>query len=415
MILGLVVTEKNKEVVHAMNFRKQHDIRDLDFKTNEDLIQTIESQPCFTHILFEIGAVIGNSDAFIQLLLRLRKTTTIEYLVLLEGFPADSRIVEELLALGIKKENLIFSSSLPLRQRMVQIFYSPTPEITPFIPPISMEITHSAEKKPSEPDAINSTEIPEQTPAVVPASAPPPSKITAAQAHAELQARMLSIQKENLKVATQIAIAGAGRRIGTTTQALQILMYLRTQNKSAALVEMHDRPCLQSYADVYSDAVLHKSHCIINGNPLYFSQESLETIQKEYEYLILDFGNFNQCSICGFLKADVKIISCGIKPWETEQINNTFRDNDGSFQYLFSFVPPADEKDIVKQMEEFSQNTFFAPYSPDMFQYNGCDDMYRKLLEHSDTVSDLESRIYSFKNKFDNTLDNIGYIPYNVL
>ena len=389
MILGLVATEKNKEVVHAMNFRKQHDIRNLDFKTNEDLIQTIESQPCFTHILFEIGAVIGNSDDFIQLLLRLRKTTTIEYLVLLEGFPSDSRIVEELLALGISKENLIFSSSLPLRQRMVQIFYSPTPEVTPFVPPINMEMVHPAEKEPSEPDALPSTEAPEQTPAVVPAPVPPPSKITTTQAHAELQARMLSIQKENLKTATLIAIAGAGQRIGTTTQALQISMYLRSQNKSVALVEMHDHPCLKSYADVYSDAFICKTHCVINGNTIYFSPESLPTIQKEYEYLILDFGSFNQCSISEFLKADVKIISCGIKPWETEQINNTFRDNDGSFQYLFSFVPPADEKDIVKQMEEFSQNTFFAPYSPDMFQYNGCDEMYHKLLEHSDTVSDL--------------------------
>lgn len=381
MVLGLIATDSVCETVHGMNFRKQHDIRDIDFTDIPHIIKQIETQPCFTHILVELEATPGKSDNLIQLLLRLRKTTTIEYIVLLEGYPSDSRLVQELLALGIKKENLIFSASLALKYRLTNIFYSSFSPVQPLeeTPTFSIE-THC------NTDEISPLQV-EATPSPVSLhSALPPSKITTATAYAELQSRMLSIQKENLKTATLIAIAGAGQRIGTTTQALQILMYLRSQNKSVALVEMHNHPCLKSYADVYSDAFVCKTHCVISGNTIYFSPESLPTIQKEYEYLVLDFGNFHCCKKTDLLQADIKIISCGIKPWETESVSHTFRDNDGTFLYLFSFVPQSDEKEIIKQMEEYGQRTFFAPYSPDMFQYNSCDDLYGQLLANINQI-----------------------------
>ena len=399
MTLGIVATKSTQEIVQGMNFRGNLDIRILEHKQLRELVQTIESQPCFSHILLDVEAVQGNSDDFIQLLFRLRQSTTVEYLVLLEGYPSDSRVVKELLDLGIESKNILFSSALALRQRLVEIFYYPSSQITPFCPTKPMNetpeddetIEQSLETQDSQKqeDVTVPKALQDPLPATMGIATLPPSEITTAQAHAVLQEKMLAIQKENCKTALRIAVAGAGNRIGTTTQALQILLHLKLQNKAVALIEMHNHPCLAAYADVYSDAELHKDFCTVNGNRLYFSPDCLPTIQKEYEYLILDFGNFQECSHELFLQSDIKIICCGIKPWETAAINYTFRENDGSFQYLFSFVPPADETDITKQMEEFSQHTFFASYSPDMFQYNGCDDMYCKLLECSDMVSDL--------------------------
>ncbi len=382
-----------------MNFRNTHDIRNLDFKNTAALLELIESQQCFTHILVDIDAVPGNSDDLIQLIYRLRQSTTIEYLILLEGYPSDSRVCAELRDLGIKEQNLLFSSALPLKQRLTEIFYQPSSTIVPFIPAEPFEadkpeilqkpqeeflLEPQMQEQAEEPTEEQQESLPkqEQSEESEENTITPPSQITTAQAYAALQERMLAIQKENLKTATTIAIAGAGSRIGTTTQALQILMYLRMQNKAAALVEMHSHSCLESYANVYSDAVLEKDCCIINGNRLYFSDDSLPTIQKEYEYLVLDCGDFQSCKLDVFMQSDIRIISCGIKPWETEKINNTFRDNDGTFRYLFSFVPPADEKDVSAQMEEYSNYTFFAPYSPDMFQYNGKDDLYAALIEN---------------------------------
>lgn len=409
MILGLACTETVLEKVTALNFRKNLDMRTLDCTSLEKIIQQIETGQCFTHVLFDADAIPGTGDELIHLLLRLRQSTTVEYMVLLEGYPTDSRVVTELIDLGIEQKNILFSSTLPLRMRITEIVLSAPPVISVLQQP--SELQPSSEEvpiqeslpEPSEPEenlreqenGAQKAEVlaqEEQTNpplSLSPATLPPPSQITTAQAHAALQEKMLAIQKENCKTALRIAVAGAGNRIGTTTQALQILLHLKLQNKAVALIEMHNHPCLAAYADVYSDAELHKDFCTVNGNRLYFSPDCLPTIQKEYEYLILDFGNFQECSHELFLQSDIKIICCGIKPWETEAINYTFRENDGNFQYLFSFVPPADETDITKQMEEFSQHTFFAPYSPDMFQYNGCDDMYCKLLQHSDMMSDL--------------------------
>ena len=146
-----------------------------------------------------------------------------------------------------------------------------------------------------------------------------------------------------------------------------MLLFLRAHNRKAALIEMHENPCLSSYAQVYSDAVLEKDSCIINGSRLYFSKKALPTIQKEFDFLVLDYGAYRNCAVQELAASDAAVIVCGIKPWEAEEINYTFRENNEKYHYLFSFVPKNDEENVTAQMEEFSQRTFFAPYSPDMF------------------------------------------------
>ena len=141
MTLGIVATKSTQEIVQGMNFRGNLDIRILEHKQLRELVQTIESQPCFSHILLDVEAVQGNSDDFIQLLFRLRQSTTVEYLVLLEGYPSDSRVVKELLDLGIESKDILFSSALALRQRLVEIFYYPSSQITPFCPTKPMNET----------------------------------------------------------------------------------------------------------------------------------------------------------------------------------------------------------------------------------------------------------------------------------
>lgn len=380
MTLGIVVRDSVKKSIDELNFRKEQEIYQISAKNISQLCSAIESELCFTHILLDIQAVSGNGDDFIQMLLRLSQSTTIEFLVLLDGYPSDSRIVLELQDF-ISPKNILFSAQLALKQRLSELFAtacdSPLQPFTP-IPlaqtpePVQQENIAEREQEQSNQLEIQSKQADFHQ---------PPSQVTTLQAHAILQQRMLQIQKENLKTATTIAVAGAGTRIGTTTQALQMLLYLKTQNKAVALIEMHPQPCLSSYVSVYPDAEQFKDHCNINGNRLYHSADSLQHIQQQYEYLVLDFGNFQSCNLSLFQQSTYKVICCGIKPWETEQINHTFRDNDGSFRYIFSFVPPADWKDIQAQMQEFSNNTFFAPYSPDMFHYNGCDDLYSNLLQ----------------------------------
>lgn len=373
MVLGVIATDPVKQVIHEMNFRKDKDIRMLDARSMEQIAQQIEEQQVFTHVLIQPDALREKSGGLLLLVERLRKSTMAEYLVLLDGYPQDSRLVRELEEVGVAAENILFSASLALKQRINELFQNAeecafeTAEIEPLPQP-------KAKKRKSVPSLFSLPNIfsPKEKTRPLPALPVQPVSM--------LESKMLSIQKENLKAAKTIAVAGAGERIGTTTQALQMLLFLRAHNRKAALIEMHKNPCLSSYAQVYSDAVLEKDSCIINGSRLYFSKKALPTIQKEFDFLVLDYGVYRNCAVQELADSDAAIIVCGIKPWEAEEINYTFRENNEKYHYLFSFVPKNDEENVTAQMEEFSQRTFFAPYSPDMFQYNGNDELYKALL-----------------------------------
>lgn len=373
MILGVIATDPVKQVIHEMNFRKDKDIRMLDVRSMEQIAQQIEEEQVFTHVLIQPDALREKSGGLLLLVERLCKSTMVEYLVLLDGYPQDSRLVRELEEVGVAAENILFSASLALKQRINELFQNAeecafeTAEIEPLPQP-------KAKKRKSVSSLFSLPNIfsPKEKTRPLPALPVQPVSM--------LESKMLSIQKENLKAAKTIAVAGAGERIGTTTQALQMLLFLRAHNRKAALIEMHENPCLSSYAQVYSDAVLEKDSCIINGSRLYFSKKALPTIQKEFDFLVLDYGVYRNCAVQELADSDAAIIVCGIKPWEAEEINYTFRENNEKYHYLFSFVPKNDEENVTAQMEEFSQRTFFAPYSPDMFQYNGNDELYKALL-----------------------------------
>ena len=373
MILGVIATDPVKQVIHEMNFRKDKDIRMLDVRSMEQIAQQIEEEQVFTHVLIQPDALREKSGGLLLLVERLCKSTMVEYLVLLDGYPQDSRLVRELEEVGVAAENILFSASLALKQRINELFQNAeecafeTAEIEP-LPQTKAKKRKSVSSLFSLPNIFSPKEKTRPLPALP------------VQPVSMLESKMLSIQKENLKAAKTIAVAGAGERIGTTTQALQMLLFLRAHNRKAALIEMHENPCLSSYAQVYSDAVLEKDSCIINGSRLYFSKKALPTIQKEFDFLVLDYGAYRNCAVQELADSDASIIVCGIKPWEAEEINYTFRENNEKYHYLFSFVPQNDQENVTAQMEEFSQRTFFAPYSPDMFQYNGNDELYKALL-----------------------------------
>ena len=122
MVLGVSATDCVKQVIHEMNFRKDKDIRMLDARSMEQIAQQIEEQQVFTHILIQPDALREKSGGLLLLVERLRKSTMAEYLVLLDGYPQDSRLVRELEEVGVAAENILFSASLALKQRIHELF-----------------------------------------------------------------------------------------------------------------------------------------------------------------------------------------------------------------------------------------------------------------------------------------------------
>ncbi|MEG1753540.1 MAG: hypothetical protein RR234_06465, partial [Christensenella sp.] len=221
-----------------------------------------------------------------------------------------------------------------------------------------------------------------------PRSVTPPSQITTAEAKALLRENMLQLQKENMRTAITIAVAGAGHRVGATTQALQLLMFFRTKNYTAALVEMHCQERLWQFKDVYSNSeVTDSGNLSINGNLLITDAAKLAQAKKEYDILVLDYGAYSECDTVSYLKNNLKLVCAGVKPWETQYLNEVFCHENESMCFLFSFVPPADEPIVREQMEGSADKTFFAVYTPDMFQYCGNDAVYEKILDRARMIT----------------------------
>ena len=177
--------------------------------------------------------------------------------------------------------------------------------------------------------------------------------------------------------AITIAFAGAGSRMGTTTQAVQMLLFLVANGYTAALIEMSDRSVLSEYL---ANPELCPEHYKVRGLDFYRTRSSLLAAKKQYQYVVLDYGEF-ECipDITSFMEKDFKVICSGVKPQESARLAPVFEADDDSLMYCFSFVPPADAAEVRELMK--GRKIYFAPPAPDYWTYTGEDEIYQTLLD----------------------------------
>lgn len=182
--------------------------------------------------------------------------------------------------------------------------------------------------------------------------------------------------------AVTVAVAGGGPRIGTTTQAMQLLLYLSAQNYRCAYVDMQQADQMRQYLTVYDNCERLGPHeYTIQGLHFLSTGKLLMQARMEYDYLICDYGDYGQIiDTVSFWEKDIKVLVAGVKPWESDRLSQAFDDDDGSLHYIFSFVARADEADVRNQMGESAPHTQFAPYAPDQFSYCGDDEFYAKII-----------------------------------
>lgn len=171
-----------------------------------------------------------------------------------------------------------------------------------------------------------------------------------------------------------IAVAGALHRIGTTTQALQIVKFLAMQNKSVCYVEMNGYNYLSVFPDMYDNIVEDTSiGCIhFEGVQMYYKPQNIDDIIKqEYDFIVYDFGVFSDANLVQFLEKDIKIIVCGAKPYELYPMGDVFTQLDEKeVYYLFSFVHANDVLAVSTSMGSKCKYTFFPAYTPSLVNYS---------------------------------------------
>ena len=175
-------------------------------------------------------------------------------------------------------------------------------------------------------------------------------------------------KKEKVKT---IGVAGAVRRMGTTTQALQIVKYLKFNGYKAAYFEMNNHGFVKAVREFYQNV------------DMYYKAERLKEVQdKDYEYIVYDYGvysehDFNKVS---FLEKDIQIFVVGSKPDEFEKTYDLIKSNFyNDVFYVFNFTAETEKKDIKELMEDKADKTFFADESKDPFTF-GNSGIYKEMI-----------------------------------
>lgn len=193
-------------------------------------------------------------------------------------------------------------------------------------------------------------------------------------------------EEESSKART-VGIAGAVSRIGTTTQAIQLVKYLMLQGYKACYVQMNEHgwveELIEAYADVEEEKEIGKA--VYKSVDLFYRLDKLsEVLKLNYDYYVYDYGVYWERGFqkISFLEKDLKIFVVGVKPGEFKKTyslieNNFYQD----VQYIFSFIPNDEEEyeDTYELMGDKREVTYFAPDCRDPFIYSGSE-IYKKIL-----------------------------------
>ena len=197
-------------------------------------------------------------------------------------------------------------------------------------------------------------------------------------------------RKERIGRFQTIGVMGTCHRIGTTTQAIQIVKFLQSRGYKACYVEMNEirYPNMQlSRREKPEVSFVEKSRLTFDydrcdeqmgvvsmeGVDLFYRQELLPVIlEREYDFYVYDYGvytdrDFNKTS---FLKDDIKIIAAGAGAVELDYTLNILQNI--SYEkaiLLFSFTAEEDREDLLLFMEDFGAGgrSFVTEYTPNPF------------------------------------------------
>lgn len=187
--------------------------------------------------------------------------------------------------------------------------------------------------------------------------------------------------KPSLSKTITIALCGAQPRIGTTTQAFQILQYLQIRGYDVAYLDLSGNGYIDQLCKLYGGVEKNGSCIIYEGIHMYYSVLDLN---ENYQYLVKDYGsfqndNFNETS---YLEQDIHIVCSGVKPNEIFEVSGVLQKVEFNHaKFIFSFVPPDHRDAVRKQMSNRDSNTFFVGYNPDPFSYDATSNKaYRQII-----------------------------------
>lgn len=183
-----------------------------------------------------------------------------------------------------------------------------------------------------------------------------------------------------------IGIGGIKPGIGTTTQCIQLVKYIQFCGYSVAYIELNDTNYVRQVLNTYEDIEEHDPELgkvTYKSVEMYYKQEKIsEILQLGYDYYVYDYGVFNSPDFnkTSFLEKNLKIFVLGCKPNEMPYTQNVIRSLFyQDVTYIFNFTPKDDQEDLLLNMDDKADKTFFSEFSLDPFTYEN-PEVYKNIL-----------------------------------
>lgn len=182
-----------------------------------------------------------------------------------------------------------------------------------------------------------------------------------------------------------IAITGCVEHIGTTTQAIQLLLSLKQKYHKVCYLESNKTGYINNIKRLKPDIKDQIVNIDIKEIKMYKKSFFKVISPWEWDYLIRDYGNadsndFDQDS---FAKQKTKIVVCGSKPNEIFKLQELVLNPiyDGAY-YVFSFVPEHERISILSLMGSQAKQTYFSDLLLDPFSDVLNVSIYDKLINN---------------------------------
>jgi hypothetical protein len=174
-----------------------------------------------------------------------------------------------------------------------------------------------------------------------------------------------------------IGLTGSQKRIGTTHSAVMLAGCLRKKGYMVAAVEFNHSGTFQKVREDFGEKLHDHFYFAMNGIDYYpdIERESFRRIlEKSYNFIVMDFGNFQDCNMEEYHKCHVRLICAGSKAWELEYAASILQQYDDEIlkhvHFYFNFTDKSYEKPIKKQMKNSkgeSLKVHFLDYRSDPF------------------------------------------------
>lgn len=187
-----------------------------------------------------------------------------------------------------------------------------------------------------------------------------------------------------LKQKVIISIIGSQSRIGVTHTGLTLAFSLMKKGYRVAVVELNGNEDFKHLANCYE----HNSYSneVARFIKIYqidlYPEAEQDTFSKiqglNYDYIIIDNGEIENCNIAEHNRADVKLVCFGAKAWEQQNLGVIFELGE-DVTNSYRFITICDEKIKDEIIEELSPNkVYFPKYNPEPFTE---DELLMKCVE----------------------------------